>query len=90
MFSALRHCPGPQTLSHICSEGGHTQTQMTNTGTDTNTKGKKKTHTQNHNKTKKSTIRHVRALTQHLTPSPGRLTWDYRNSFQSPQYPESA
>jgi len=85
MFSALRHCPGPQTLSHICSKGGHAQTQMTNTDTNTNTKGKKR----NHNKTK-STIRHVRALTQHLTPTPGHLTWDYRNSFQSPQNPESA
>ena len=53
MFSALRHCPGPQTLSHICSKGGHAQTQMTNTDTNTNTKGKK------HKTTAKQKVQYV-------------------------------
>lgn len=26
MFSALRHCPGPQTLSRICNRSSHTNT----------------------------------------------------------------
>ena len=73
-------------LCHISVVREVTHRQKWQTRTQTQTPKEKK---RNHNKTK-STIRHVRALTQHLTPTPGHLTWDYRNSFQSPQNPESA